>query len=46
MGYASRAENVFLCISALEAILSQNNAAINRGVAIDAAQAIYEAAQD
>ena len=46
MGYASRAENVLLCISALEAILSQNNAAINRGVAIDAAQAIYDEAPD
>ena len=46
MGYASRAENMLLCISALEAILSQSNAAINRGIAIDAAQAVYDTAQD
>ena len=39
MGYASRPENVLLCVSALEAVLSSSNAPINRGVALDAVQA-------
>ncbi len=46
MGYASRAENVLICVSALEAILSQHNASIHRGVAVDAVQAVYDAGQD
>lgn len=40
MGYSSRAENILLCISALEAVLSGMDAKINKGVAIDAAQAV------
>ncbi|GMR18547.1 MAG: alanine--glyoxylate aminotransferase family protein [Gammaproteobacteria bacterium] len=38
MGYSSRAENIMLCLSALEAILSDIGADINTGVAIAAAQ--------
>jgi len=40
MGFSSRAENVMLCLSALEATLSGMNANINRGVALDAAQKV------
>lgn len=36
MGYASRKENVILCISALEAVLGEMEAPINKGVALDA----------
>jgi len=39
MGYASRRSNVVLCLSALEAILSDVGAPIERGVAVDAAMA-------
>lgn len=38
MGHSSRAENILLCLSALEAILSDMGAKINVGVAIPAAQ--------
>jgi alanine-glyoxylate transaminase/serine-glyoxylate transaminase/serine-pyruvate transaminase len=38
MGHSARAENILLCISALEAVLSELNAPINRGVALAAAQ--------
>jgi len=38
MGHASRAENIFLCLSSLEAVLSDMGANINTGVALDAAQ--------
>jgi len=38
MGYSSRAENVFLCLSALEAVLDSMGADINTGVALSAAQ--------
>lgn len=38
MGHASRAENILLCISALEAILSDMGADIRQGVAIPAMQ--------
>ncbi len=38
MGHSSRGENILLCLSALEAILSDMNAEINVGVAIPAAQ--------
>ena len=41
MGYASRPENVLLCVSALEAVLSSSNAPINRGVALDAVHAAF-----
>lgn len=40
MGFSSRPENVILCLSALEATLSGMGAAINKGVALDAAQKI------
>ena len=39
MGHSARAENVMLCLSALEAILASSGASIERGVAIAAAQA-------
>ena len=39
MGYSSRAENIFLCLSSLEAVLSQMGADIKTGVALEAAQA-------
>ncbi len=38
MGYSSRAENIFLCLSSLEAVLSGMGADINTGVALEAAQ--------
>jgi alanine-glyoxylate transaminase/serine-glyoxylate transaminase/serine-pyruvate transaminase len=38
MGYSSRAENILLCVSALEAVLSDMNAPINTGVALKAIQ--------
>ena len=38
MGYSSRAENILLCLCALEAVLSELGADINTGVAIAAAQ--------
>ena len=40
MGFSSRAENIFLCLSALEATLSGMGADINKGVALDAAQKV------
>ena len=40
MGFSSRAENVMLCLSALEATLSGMGANINKGVALDAAQTV------
>jgi len=41
MGYASNPKNVMLCVNALEAVLSQYNAPINKGVATAAVQASY-----
>lgn len=41
MGYASNRKNVMLCLSALEAVLSQYNAHIDKGVATLAAQDVY-----
>ena len=38
MGHSSRAENILLCVSALEAVLSDLNAPINTGVALKAIQ--------
>ncbi len=38
MGHSSRAENIILCISALEAVLSDMGADINTGVAVEAMQ--------
>ena len=40
MGHSSRKENIFLCLSALEAVLGDMGADIKQGVAISAAQAI------
>lgn len=41
MGYASRKQNVLQCLSALEAVLANNGAAINNGVALAAANREY-----
>ena len=41
MGHSARAENVIFCLSALEAVLGEMNAPINKGVALTAAQAVY-----
>ena len=38
MGHASRAENILLCVAALEAVLSDLGADINAGVALSAVQ--------
>ena len=38
MGYASRAENILLCVAALEAVLADINAPINTGAALPAVQ--------
>jgi len=40
MGHASRAENIVLCIAALEAVLADMGAPINTGVALGAAQQV------
>lgn len=40
MGYACRADNVMLCLSALEQVLGGQGAEISRGVALDAARAV------
>lgn len=37
-GYSSRAENVLLCVGALEAVLADMDAAIHRGAALQAVQ--------
>ena len=38
MGHSSRAENIFLCLSSLEAVMKEMGADINTGVALSAAQ--------
>ncbi len=38
MGYSARAENILLCVSALEAVLSEMDAPIQTGVALAAVQ--------
>lgn len=43
MGHGARAENVILCLGALEAVLSDMNAPIEKGVAISAAQRVLAA---
>ena len=43
MGYSARAENVLLCLNALEAVLGEMNAPIERGVATAAAQRVLSA---
>jgi alanine-glyoxylate transaminase/serine-glyoxylate transaminase/serine-pyruvate transaminase len=40
MGHASRAENVLLCVGALESVLGELGADINRGVALPAMQRV------
>ena len=39
MGHSSRKENIFLCLSALESVMSDMGADINKGVALSAAEA-------
>ncbi len=41
MGYASNPRNVMLCVNALEAVLSQYNAHVNKGAATSAVAAAY-----
>lgn len=41
MGYSSSPKNVMLCVNALESVLSQYNAHINKGEATQAVQAAY-----
>ncbi len=43
MGHSARAENVIFCLSALEAVLGDLGAPIQRGVAVSSAQAVYSA---
>jgi len=43
MGHSARAENVFLCLSTLEAVLSEAGAKIKIGAALAAAQAVLSA---
>ena len=43
MGYASNERNVLSCLNALDAVLDRSGAAINSGVALDAAQAVFRA---
>ncbi|MDQ7075858.1 MAG: alanine--glyoxylate aminotransferase family protein [Gammaproteobacteria bacterium] len=43
MGHSARAENVFLCLGALEAVLSAAGAKIKTGAALAAAQAVLSA---
>ncbi|USF87013.1 pyridoxal-phosphate-dependent aminotransferase family protein [Candidatus Endoriftia persephone] len=43
MGHAARAENVLLCVSALEAVLNERGAPINSGVALSAVQKVLAA---
>jgi len=45
MGHAAKSENVLLCLSALEAVLSDSGANINTGVALKAAQSVYSSAK-
>jgi len=40
MGHASRAENILLCVAALEAVLSEMNAPIHTGAALSAVQQV------
>jgi len=41
MGYSSSAKNVLFCLTALEAVLSQQGCAVNSGAALAAAQLVY-----
>ena len=40
MGHSSRAENILLCVGALESVLGANGAHIERGVALPAMQKV------
>jgi alanine-glyoxylate transaminase/serine-glyoxylate transaminase/serine-pyruvate transaminase len=42
MGHSSRAENIFLCLSSLEAVLDEMGANINTGAALSAAKAAMQ----
>ena len=42
MGFASNERNVVYCLNALEAVLDQQGAAINRGKALPAARAVFK----
>jgi alanine-glyoxylate transaminase/serine-glyoxylate transaminase/serine-pyruvate transaminase len=42
MGHSSRTENIFLCLSALEAVLADMGAKIHTGVALSAAQSAMQ----
>ena len=42
MGHSSRTENIFLCLSALEAVLADMGATINTGAALSAAQSLMK----
>ena len=42
MGHSSRAENIFLCLAALEAVMSDMGADINTGAALSAAQNVLK----
>ena len=44
MGHACNQNNVLLCLSALDNVLSRQGASINRGVAVAAAEAVYQLA--
>lgn len=44
MGYASRPENVYTCLTALESVLGEMGAHITRGAAVAAADAAYREA--
>ena len=45
MGYSSNPKNVMLCVNALESVLSQYNAHINKGEGTQAVQAAYSSFQ-
>ncbi|HHH12775.1 MAG TPA: alanine--glyoxylate aminotransferase family protein [Thiolapillus brandeum] len=42
MGHASNRRNVLFCLAALESVLSRMDAPIGKGVAVDAAMAVYD----
>ena len=44
MGNSSRPENVYTCLSAMDAVLSSMDAPIQSGAAVDAAKELYESA--
>ena len=42
MGHSSRAENILLCLGALDVVLSDMGASINTGAALPAAQSVMK----